>query len=107
MSLTHKQIKALNFIIQYQDENDGVTPTYREITAHLGGTSPAPAFKIVEQLAAKGWIEKNGDGRWRSIAVLKRPSRRSAFSGRVVVTNAVPENEIWVRDPRALNLKTA
>ncbi|MGW8822243.1 LexA family protein [Paenibacillus lautus] len=67
--LTNRQADALKFIKTYVSKN-GYPPSIREITLGMNCSSASTAFKLVEKLAQKGYIEK-GDGP-RAIKVLNK-----------------------------------
>ena len=46
---------AIHFIAGFM-ENEGISPTIREIQAHLGLSSPSTAYEIVRGLKRRGWI---------------------------------------------------
>ena len=53
-----KALKALDFIIQYKMENDGNSPTMREIAAGIGVQSVSYVDYLLKDLAAYGKIER-------------------------------------------------
>lgn len=79
--LTATQRKALDFIVSYQRENDGMSPTFREISVAVGHALPEPgaAHRILDCLEERGFIKRKR-ARQRAITVLKRwhPGARQA-----------------------------
>ncbi len=57
--LTERQREILDFILQ-MIADEGRFPSYREIGAHFGLTSPATVSQHLEALAVKGALTKNG-----------------------------------------------
>ena len=66
--LTDRQRQILEFIRHKQDF-ERLTPTFREIAAHFGFSSPNAALAHVQALQAKGAL-KNLPGRARSLQVV-------------------------------------
>lgn len=66
--LTRKQRQVLEFIQDQQDAS-GPIPTYREIAAHFGFSSPNAALAHIKALRGKGFL-KNQPGRARTFQVL-------------------------------------
>ncbi|MDM7914967.1 MAG: transcriptional repressor LexA [Candidatus Eisenbacteria bacterium] len=58
-SLTKRQREILDYILDTIAQ-DGRFPSYREIGAHFGLTSPATVSQHLEALAAKGALKRNG-----------------------------------------------
>lgn len=46
---------AIRFIAGFMEE-EGISPTIREIQNHLGVSSPSTAYAIVRDLKRRGWI---------------------------------------------------
>lgn len=57
--LTERQQEILDYILE-TIADEGRFPSYREIGAHFGLTSPATVAQHLEALAAKGALTKNG-----------------------------------------------
>jgi repressor LexA len=55
-NLTPRQADAFNCIVKYIDQN-GYSPTVRDIQVMLGLKSPNPAYQLLSQLRRKGAIE--------------------------------------------------
>jgi repressor LexA len=58
-NLTNRQGEILSFILQ-SIARDGRFPSYREIGAHFGLTSPATVSQHLEALASKGALKRHG-----------------------------------------------
>lgn len=68
VKLTKKQLAVLDFIQDFTEET-GVSPSYREIMNGLGLSSVSAVAEHVENLVAKGALEK-APGEARSLRVL-------------------------------------
>ena len=68
MKITKKQLAVLNFLQDFMDEN-GYSPSYREIMNGLGLTSVSAVAEHIDNLVAKGVLKKN-PGAARSLEVL-------------------------------------
>ena len=68
MKLTKKQLAVLNFLEDFIEEN-GYSPTYREIQAEMGLSSVSAVAEHIDNLVAKGALKKVG-GAARSLEVL-------------------------------------
>ncbi|PIX61811.1 hypothetical protein CO057_03750 [Candidatus Uhrbacteria bacterium CG_4_9_14_0_2_um_filter_41_50] len=68
--LTKKQREVLNFIEQFVQEN-GYTPSYREIAKGLGLSSPSTVYEHVQALCEKGVINTGDDGCARTIELVE------------------------------------
>lgn len=66
--LTKKQLAVLDFIQDFTDEN-GTSPSYREIMEGLGLTSVSAVAEHVDNLVAKGALRKT-PGEARSLEIL-------------------------------------
>src|SRR5436190_13964857 len=66
--LTERQRQILDFITKKQD-SEGFTPTFREIAAHFGFSSPNAALEHVEAIRGKGFL-KSLPGRARTLQVV-------------------------------------
>src|ERR1043166_4337596 len=80
--LTERQKQILEFI-QRKRESDGFTPTFREIAAHFGFSSPNAALCHVQALLAKG-VLKNLPGRARALKVVNPDAPNDRLRPRVV-----------------------
>ena len=68
MKLTKKQLAVLDFLQDFMDEN-GYSPSYREIQAGLGLSSVSAVAEHIDNLVAKGALQKN-PGAARSLEIL-------------------------------------
>ena len=68
MKLTKKQLAVLNYLEDYLEEN-GCSPSYREIMTGLGLSSVSAVAEHIDNLVAKGVVRKN-PGEARSLEVL-------------------------------------
>ena len=68
IKLTKKQLAVLNFLEDFTEEN-GYSPSYREIMAGLGLTSVSAVAEHIDNLVGKGVLKKV-PGAARSLEVL-------------------------------------
>ena len=68
MKITKKQKLILDFLISYMEEN-GESPSYREIATGVGLSSVASVAEHIDNLIEKGVLRKN-PGEARSLEVL-------------------------------------
>lgn len=68
--LTKKQKLVLNYIETFVQEN-GYTPSYREIAKGLGLSSPSTVHRHIQTLCEKGIINTGDDGAARSIELIE------------------------------------
>ncbi len=68
MKLTKKQLAVLNFLQDFIEEN-GYTPSYREIMTGLELSSVSAVAEHIDNLVAKGVLRKN-PGAARSLEIL-------------------------------------
>lgn len=68
MKLTKKQLAVLNFLQDFIEEN-GYTPSYREIMTGLKLSSVSAVAEHIDNLVAKGVLRKN-PGAARSLEIL-------------------------------------
>jgi repressor LexA len=80
--MTKKQRQVLDFIQDRQDAA-GLVPTYREIAAHFGFTSPNAAWAHIQALRHKGFL-MNQAGRARTFQVTSPHAPRRRLRPRVV-----------------------
>jgi|TARA_R100000329_G_scaffold113805_2_gene93420 SOS-response transcriptional repressor LexA len=59
--MTPKQLYVFEFI-KNKIGDDGVSPTYNEIQNYCELSSISQAYKVVDSLIKKGYIEKEGHG---------------------------------------------
>jgi len=67
--LTRKQLQVLNAIKEYQQEN-GYSPTVRELAEVFGHSSTAGIHKILTVLRQKGYLKKSEKGKSRSLGLV-------------------------------------
>lgn len=65
--LTKRQKEIFHYISTFQNER-GIAPTVREVAAAFGLGSAATAWKHMNTLKAKGYLQRNRSG-WRSLAL--------------------------------------
>ena len=68
VKITKKQQAVLDFLQDFMEEN-GYTPSYREIMVGLGLSSVSAVAEHIENLVAKGVLAKN-PGEARSLTIL-------------------------------------
>ena len=68
--LTKKQKEVLSYIEEFVQEN-GYTPSYREIASGLGLSSPSTVHQHIQTLCEKGVINTGDDGSARSIELVE------------------------------------
>lgn len=68
VKLTRKQLAVLDFLRDFTDEN-GYSPSYREIMSGLGLSSVSAVAEHIDNLVAKGVIQKV-PGAARSLEIL-------------------------------------
>ena len=54
--MTPRQLQALRYIKKYLVDNDGVSPSYREISAGIGMNSASEARRVVDALERQNFI---------------------------------------------------
>lgn len=80
LGITKRQNDCLNFINQYREKNDGVSPSYQEIATGLGVASKGNVHHLVHGLIERGAIANATAGRY----VKKRSLAPSGPSDRLV-----------------------
>ena len=87
MKLTKKQLAVLNFLQDFVEEN-GYTPSYREIMAGLELSSVSAVAEHIDNLVAKGVLKKN-PGAARSLEILdyKHEETVELFKMRLIGAN--------------------
>lgn len=68
--LTKKQREVLDYIESFVQEN-GYTPSYREIAKGMGLSSPSTVYQHIQALCEKGVINTAEDGSARSIELVE------------------------------------
>jgi SOS-response transcriptional repressor LexA len=71
ISLTPRQQDVLRFIIGFQEANDGISPTFKEIGAAIGLSSMASVSRHLDEIARRGALRRL-TARPRAIEVLVR-----------------------------------
>ena len=84
IKLTKKQLAVLNFLEDFTEEN-GYSPSYREIMAGLGLSSVSAVAEHIDNLVAKGVLRKV-PGAARSLEVLdyKHEETVKLFQARLI-----------------------
>ena len=87
MKITKKQLAVLNFLEDYFEEN-GCSPSYREIMSGLGLSSVSAVAEHIDNLVSKGVVKKN-PGEARSLEVLdyKHEATVNLFKSRMMTAN--------------------
>lgn len=67
--LTEKAKKLYSFIKIFQDENEGLSPSFDEMMVAMGLKSKSGVHRLIHQLEERGWIKKLY-GRARAIKIL-------------------------------------
>ena len=75
--LTRKQRYVLNFIRQYIEISDGLSPVYSEIADGCGISSKSNVHRVIHSLIERGFIEII-PGKARSITLLDRATSRAS-----------------------------
>lgn len=84
VKITKKQQAVLDFLQDYMEEN-GVSPSYREIMNGLGLSSVSAVAEHVDNLVAKGIIKKNpGEARTLEILNYKHEETVELFKMRMM-----------------------
>ncbi len=98
--LTKKQLAVLNFLEDYIDEN-GCSPTYREIRDELGLSSVSAVAEHIDNLVAKGAVKKSG-GAARSLEVLDYHHDDAINLFKLKMAHASPEDRAILEKAAAL-----
>lgn len=84
VKITKKQQAVLDFLQDFMEEN-GYTPSYREIMAGLGLSSVSAVAEHVDNLVEKGVLKKNpGEARSLTILNYKHEETMELFKMRMV-----------------------
>ncbi len=103
VKLTKKQLAVLDFIQDFVEEN-GYTPSYREIMAGLSLSSVSAVAEHVDNLVAKGVLRKN-PGAARSLEVLDYKHEDTVELFKVRMMSATEdEKKVLVRAAELLGL---
>ena len=89
--ITKKQLAVLNFLQDFMDEN-GYSPSYREIMNGLGLSSVSAVAEHVDNLVAKGVLRKN-PGAARSLEVLDYQHKETVELFRARMMGATEEEK--------------
>ncbi|MBQ3452901.1 hypothetical protein IJG28_01725 [Candidatus Saccharibacteria bacterium] len=102
--LTKKQLAVLNFVQDFMEEN-GHSPSYREIMAGLGLSSVSAVAEHVDNLVEKGALRKVPGGA-RSLEVLDYKHTETVELFRAKMIDCTPdEREALVRAGEILGLE--
>ncbi len=71
MAMTKRQKEVLDFIAEYQVENDGVCPSYEEIARGMNLSSIATVYKHVSALQTRNYLTRR-DNQSRSLQIAPR-----------------------------------
>jgi SOS-response transcriptional repressor LexA len=84
VKLTKKQLAVLDFLKDYMDEN-GCSPSYREIMAGLDLSSVSAVAEHIDNLVSKGALKKNpGEARSLEIVDYKHTDTVELFKMRLM-----------------------
>ena len=89
--LTKKQLAVLDFVQDFTEEN-GHSPSYREIMEGLGLTSVSAVAEHIDNLVAKGAIKKT-PGEARSLEVLDYKHTETVNLFKLKLMEASPEEK--------------
>ena len=105
IKITKKQQAILDFIANYTEEN-GISPTYREIAAGLELKSVASVAEHIDNLVALGALKKAGDGSARTLEIvdLSFPETTNLFKARMF-TATEEEKKILTKAASILGLE--
>lgn len=91
--ITERQSEALNFIVQYQNERGGVSPSLDEIAAGIKASSRANIMRLLIGLEERGFIRRM-PGITRAIEVIRvsaiLPTRIAYFKWDDEIKQLVP-----------------
>lgn len=77
--LTHEQKRTLEFLIRYQADNGGISPTFDEIAQAVELKSKSGVSRLIVALEERGFIRRM-EGRARAIEVVRLPNGQNANS---------------------------
>ena len=96
IKLTKKQLAVLNFLEDFTEEN-GYSPSYREIMTGLGLSSVSAVAEHIDNLINKGVLKKV-PGAARSLEVLDYKHEETTELFKMVLLNASEEErEVLIR----------
>jgi repressor LexA len=87
--LTQLQKQALDFIVSYQAESGGVSPTFQEIIEHVGCASKSAAHRLTAALEERGFIRRMKNHA-RAIEVLRLSNGEYVRTTRPGVNSGTP-----------------
>ena len=100
VKITKKQQAVLDFLQDFMEEN-GYTPSYREIMVGLGLSSVSAVAEHIENLVAKGVLAKNpGEARSLTILDYRHEETVGLFKARMI--NATEEERKILREAAEL-----
>ena len=91
LKLTKKQLAVLNFLQDFTEEN-GYSPSYREIMAGLGLSSVSAVAEHIDNLVSKGVLKKV-PGAARSLEVLDYKHEETVELFKVQLMTATEEQK--------------
>lgn len=91
VKLTRKQLAVLDFLRDFTDEN-GYSPSYREIMSGLGLSSVSAVAEHIDNLVAKGVIQKV-PGAARSLEILDYKHEETVALFRLKMMNCTDEEK--------------
>ena len=103
LKLTKKQLALLDFLQDFEEEN-GYSPTYREIMSGLGLSSVSAVAEHVDNLVSKGVLKKM-PGAARSLEVLdyKHEETVELFKAQIAVVSE-EDKKVLEKAAEILNL---
>ncbi|MBW1790298.1 MAG: repressor LexA, partial [Deltaproteobacteria bacterium] len=87
-NLTQKQALILDFLQNFRNQ-EGIAPTYREISGHFGFKSTKAASDHVRALEKKGYVRLHGN-RSRSIEIVSPEADSSSHAVSIPILGAIP-----------------
>lgn len=103
VKISKKQLAVLDFLQNYMEEN-GASPTYREIMTGLGLSSVSAVAEHIDNLVAKGVLQKNpGEARSLTILDYKHQDTVDLFKIRMIDANE-EEKQILLQAAEILGL---
>ena len=103
VKLTKKQLAVLNYLEDFTEEN-GFSPSYREIMAGLGLTSVSAVAEHIDNLVAKGALRKV-PGAARSLEILDYRHTETVDLFKVKMEECTEEEkEVLIRAAEILGL---
>ncbi len=105
IKITKKQQRILDFIASYTDQN-GISPTYREIAAGVELKSVASVAEHIDNLVTIGALKKAEDGSARTLEIvdLSFPETTCLFKSRMITANA-EQREILIKAAGILGIE--